>query len=289
MLRRVAAGALETSLIVFCGFMAAFGQSAQPDNAAKEAMGRAHAAYQNNDYALARRESEGALAIRKDWAEPYLLLGKIAWREGKVGDAIKSVKEAIKYQSDYPEAHYVMGKLYFEKRDWKQAEKEANLALSQGSKSADIHVLLGDIALVREQCEPALKFFNLALAQPSLDSKLRNEAAYKIDALKNSIEFQANKENPDWQFPRLIGPIISTPTNNGRRPPEGWARIGGVINSFGFFAPSFIIDASDKDVGEFFWRQAFLRRFTPAKRQGMPLSFWYILDFKTLKFPSGAQ
>src|SRR5215467_10755080 len=167
MLHRIAAGALGTCLFVLCGFIVAFAQAAQPDNAAKEAIGRAQAAYVKRDYALARRELESALAISMDLAEGHLLLGMIAWQEGKVGDAIKSVQEAIKYQPDYPDAHYVMGKLFFEMRNWKRAEEEANLALGQGSTLANLPVLLGDIALARSQYEQAVKFLEQVLAQPS--------------------------------------------------------------------------------------------------------------------------
>src|SRR5262245_47946436 len=98
MLHRVAAYTLGTCLIIFCGFMIVFGQSAQPDAAVIEAIGKAQAAYLKKDYVLAKRELESALAIRKDLAEMHLLLGVIAWEEGKVDDAVKSVKEAIKYQ-----------------------------------------------------------------------------------------------------------------------------------------------------------------------------------------------
>src|SRR5262245_4713566 len=104
MLHRFVAYMLETCLIVFCAFTISSGQSDQPDSAAKEAIAKAQAAYLNKDYALEKRELESVLAVKKDLAEPYLLLGMIAWQEGKVDDAITSVQEAIKYQPNYPDA-----------------------------------------------------------------------------------------------------------------------------------------------------------------------------------------
>jgi hypothetical protein len=58
MLRRVTILKLKTCLLVVCGFMIAFAQSSQTDNAAKETIGRARAAYMKKDFALARKELE---------------------------------------------------------------------------------------------------------------------------------------------------------------------------------------------------------------------------------------
>jgi hypothetical protein len=55
MLRRVPILKLKTCLLVVCGFMIAFGQSSQTDNAAKETIGRARTAYLKKDFALALR------------------------------------------------------------------------------------------------------------------------------------------------------------------------------------------------------------------------------------------
>jgi hypothetical protein len=57
-LRRVRILKLKTCLLVVCGFMIAFAQSSQTDNAAKETIGRARAAYMKKDFALARKELE---------------------------------------------------------------------------------------------------------------------------------------------------------------------------------------------------------------------------------------
>jgi Tfp pilus assembly protein PilF len=278
MLHRVAACGLETCLVVFCGFMVAFGQDAQPDNAAKEAIGRAQAAYLKEDYALAKRELESALAIRKDLAEPHLLLGMIAWQEGKVADAIKSVKEAIKYQPDYPEAHSVMGKLYFEKRDWKRAGEEVNLALTQGLKSARLKILLGDIALAQAQYEPAVKLFEQALAQPSLNSDIANEIRIKIEAVKNFVEIRANKGNPDFEYPKFVGEIRMPRPVPFR---EVKVKLAGILDAQGRFTPFFVVESSDERVTEMYLQYAAQRRLTPAKKKGAPMPIWLTQNFDT--------
>lgn len=103
------------TLIVVC-LIAAYGsaQSAQIDATVKDSLEIARAAYLKKDFDLAKLELKRVQAVNKDLAEPYFLLGMIAWHEGRIGDAIKSVKEAIKYQPSYPEAHYVLGKLHFD-------------------------------------------------------------------------------------------------------------------------------------------------------------------------------
>jgi tetratricopeptide (TPR) repeat protein len=278
MLHRIAAGALGTCLFVLCGFIVAFAQAAQPDNAAKEAIGRAQAAYVKRDYAPARRELESALAIRMDLAEGHLLLGMIAWQEGKVGDAIKSVNEAIKYQPNYPDAHYVMGKLYFEKRDWNRAEEEANLALNQGSKLANLYVLLGDVALARERYEPAVKFFEQALSQPPQDSEVANETRTKIEAVKNQVEFQAKKGNKDFQSPKL-----TTRDQIPRPVPfrQVTIKLAGIITEQGRFKPFFVVYASDQQMAEIYLQYVTGMQFTPAKKNGAPAPIWRLMKYET--------
>lgn len=278
MLHRVVAHTLKTCLIVFCGFMIAFGQSTQPDNAAKEAIGRAKDAYLKKDFALAKQESESALAIRKDLAEPHLLLGMIAWHEGKIGDAIKSVGEAIKYQADYPEAHYVMAKLYFEKRDWNRAEEEANLALSQDGKFADIYGLLGDIALARRQHEQAVKFFEQELTQPPPNSEVANETRIKMEAVKNYIEFQANKGNKGFQYHR-----ISVRGQAPRLVPPRQAAVtfAGIITEQGLFTPILVLYSSDQQMAEMYLKYVTGIRFTPAKKKGAAVPIWLTITFES--------
>ncbi len=277
MSNRVAACALKICLVVFCGFVIAFGQSSQPDNAAKEAIGKAQAAYLKKDFALAKRELERALAIRKDLAEPHLLLGMIAWHEGKIGAAIKLVSESIKYQPNYPEAHYVMGRLYFEKRDWKRAEKEANLALSQNAKFANAYVLLGDIALMREKHEPAVKFFEQALTQPPSNSEVTNETRIKMEAVKNYIEFQANKGNKDFQTPKfpVRGQLQKLVLH-----PQSAVKLAGILNEQGRFTPILVLYASDQQMAELHLKFVTGIQFTPAKKNGTPVPIWKIFDFQ---------
>jgi tetratricopeptide (TPR) repeat protein len=280
MLHRVTAYTLETCLIVFCGFMIASGQAAQPDNAVKEAVGKAQAAYVKKDYALAKRELESALAIRNDLAEAHLLLGMVARQEGKVDDAINSVQEAIKYQPNYPDAHYVMGKLYLEKRKWKRAEEEANLVLSQNAKFRGLHILLGDIALAQSQEEPALNFFEQALAQPSLNSSVANETRIKIEAVKNYIEFRANMKNKDYQRPKFVA---EAQIGTGVKPiphRNGWVILKGVCTEQGRFTSYFVTYATDEQMAEAFLQRMTQNQHTPAKKKGAPVPLWVIVEYK---------
>ncbi|HEU0176875.1 MAG TPA: tetratricopeptide repeat protein [Blastocatellia bacterium] len=278
MLHRVAAYALETCLIVFCGFMIAFGQSAQPNNVAKEAIDKAQAAYLKKDYALARRELESALAIRMDLAEAHLLLGMVAWQEGKVDDAIRSLQEAVKYQPNYPDAHYVMGKLYFEMRNWKRAEEEANLALGQGSKLANLHVLLGDIALARSQFEQAVKFLEQALAQPSLNSDVANETRMKIEAVKNFVEFQANMGNKNFQFPKHTAKAQIPKPVPFR---DVTVRLAGILNNQGRFTSLLVLGSSDRQMTEKYLQFAAQNQYTPATKNGAPVPIWFTVVYQT--------
>lgn len=277
MSHRVASCALKICLTVFCGFVIAFGQSSQNDAAAKEAIGRAQAAYLKKDFALAKRELESALAIKKDLAEPHLLLGMVAWREGKIDAAIKSVREAIKYQPNYPEAHYVMGRLYIEKRDWKHAEEEANLALTQDAKFTNVYALLGDVALAREQYE-AVKFFERALALRPPNGEVTNETRIKMEAIKNYVEFQAYKGNKDFQAPK-VAVMGQIPRPIPFR--QSAVKLAGIVDEHGRFTPVLVLSASDQEMAESYLKHATRIQFTPAKKNGAPVPIWQSAEYRS--------
>ncbi len=278
MLHRAAIQTFKTCLIVFYSFMISFGQETKLDRAATEAIRKAQAAYLKRDFAQAKRELESLLAVKNDLAEPHLLLGMIAWQEGKISDGIKSVRKAVKIQPNYPEAHYVMGRLYIEKRDWKRAEEEANLALSQDAKFARVYLLLGDIALAREQYEPAVKSFEQALAQQPSNNEVVYEARIKMEAVKNYVEFQANKGNKDFQTPKIAvrGQI---PRPIPFRQSE--VKLAGIVDAQGRFTPFLVVSASDQEMAEEYLKYATRIQFTPAKKNGVSVPIWQSMRYES--------
>lgn len=257
-----------------------FGQSTQTDGAAKESLERARAAYLKKDFDSAKRELKRAQAASKELAEPYFLLGMIAWHEGKIGDAIKSVEEAIKYQPNYPEAHYVLGKLHFEKRGWKAAEEAANLAISQGAKFANLFVLLGDVMLMQKKNDEAVKAYEQALTLPPPQSEVTEGLRARLVAVKNTIEFRAHKGDPNYKWPQHI---------KDQRVPRapfgvnGKVEIAGILDENGDFRPMAVVSSvatvgmNDQLINTVL---SYKFKYVPGSKNGAPVSFWLVMTYE---------
>ncbi len=253
------------------------GQSPQATLSSDEHLVKGRAAYLKNDFETAKKELQQALASRKEVAEPQFLLGMIAWHEGKPGDAIKFVSEAIKVQPQYPEAHYVLGKLYFEKRDWKKAEAAAIAASRQGAEFANLQVLLGDALLLQGQRKEALVAYEQALKAPAPNSDVTPELHARIEAVKNLMEIMAHRNDSQYVLPQ---PIKDKNFGQASLSATGLVRIVGVLNENGDYKP-FALASTDAVPGQVdvLLGAALSYKFKPATIKGRPVLFWLILEY----------
>lgn len=265
------------TFFVFLSLGVVRGQTPQLDPATKSSLEKAKAAYLKNDFETAKQELKKVQASKKDLAEPYLLLGMIAWQEAKIGDAIKSLKDAIKYQPEYSEAHYVLGKLYFEKMSWKEAEDEAQLAILQGAKFANLYVLLGDALLLQSKSNKALEAYELAITLPPPNSDVTGDLKERMVAVKNFVEIFSHKDDPNYKRPEhIVDRRVGNPFGV-----SGKVKIAGVLNEKGEFKP-FALISSDATAGQ---RKALIQtalayRFSPATINGKPVLFWLMMAYE---------
>lgn len=272
MLHRLSVNTLKLFLSVTVAWSVAYSQSVQLDAATKESLSKAMIAYQNNDFASARQELQRFLSHKKDLAAPYLLLGMVAWREGKNAEAVKSVKEAIKLQPVYPDAHYVLGKLYFEKENWKDVEVEAKLAVDQGAKYGNAYVLLGDTALMQEKYELALTAYENAVIGPAPNSDVTEELKGRIVGIKNRLEFMVHKEDSNYKLPKF-DPKEREP--DVRLGTSGKVIMAGLLNEKGEFISRLVVSTEGSPVSVLeLKRKAGKFRFTPAMKNGVAVPYW---------------
>lgn len=268
---------LKTVLAVCLGTMMVYGQSAPLDVTVKASLEKANIAYQNRDFETAKRELRSVQAARDDLAEPFLLLGMIAWQEGKAGDAVKLLKNAIKLQPHYPDAHYILGRLFFETMKWKEAENEATLAISQGAKFGNVQVLLGNALLVQGKTKLAVEAYELAAKLPSPNDEVTSEMQERLAAVKNFIDFLAHKSDPNYVWPQRLknqqtGLLLGV---------TGTVKIMGILNEKGEFRP-FVLASADATAGQRdqLIQKALAYRYSPATINGKPVSFWLMLEYQ---------
>lgn len=251
---------------------------AQTDAAADAGLERARAAYLKKDFESATRELKSVQALRKDLAEPYFLIGMIAWNNGKIGDAIKSIKEAIKSQPNYPEAHYVLGKLYFEKQEWKEAETAANFAINQGAKFANLSILLGDALLMQGKYKEAVNAYEQAITQPPPKGDVTEEFRARLVAVKNLIDILSHKGDPNYKLPQFDR------SNGVPRAPfgvNGSVKMAGILDEKGEYRP-FAVISVDTAVGKNLplVQTALEAKFSPAMINNAPVPFWLVTVYE---------
>jgi tetratricopeptide (TPR) repeat protein len=281
------------ALLLICGIFSltalthlpAFCQSAA-NSESNAALIRARQAYNANDLNTAKRELNQVLASNKKLPETYLLLALVAGQEKKNGDAIKHAKEALRLQPEYALANFFLARLYFAEARRDDALLTARLALKQGAEFADAYVLLGDIELSLNRVDPALEAYQKALVQPPPNKSMGAEFKERMEALQNLMEFQANRDEPGYEWPkRLDGydpadmPKFVTLADAGSRPKK--YEFGGILTSEGKLVqvrrlggtgklekPVYNKGYSIKDVSIYI-------KCSPAKKNGVPVPFWF--------------
>src|SRR2546426_3087715 len=171
---------------------------------AQQHVQKAREALQKENYRAAKDEAKRALSLDKETPEAYLLLGMIHRREGKWGDALRYIKEALKHKPDYSDAHYILGLLYFQRSDFARAREEANLVISQGSRFPNVYVLLAQADLANRKYLEALSALEAALrlTPPGLEDAVKLQA--QIEALKGWSESIGLRLDPSYVQPKLL-------------------------------------------------------------------------------------
>src|SRR5205085_9727334 len=114
--------------------------------AVEQILANADSLMQMNQLREAKKEIEKALKLDKKSAEAYLLLSVAYRREGKIDEAIKQARNAVKLRPIYANGHYILAVLLFEISDVKKSEIELNLAFQQGMANSNLYVLKGHLA-----------------------------------------------------------------------------------------------------------------------------------------------
>ncbi len=104
------------------------------------------------------------MEIHPTYADAYYRLGIIHLGRGKIGDAIRSLQEAVRFNPDYTEARIKLGICQAISGDYDNAEKNFRFILDKRPSFADVHYYLGMVYAARKEISLAVECLEKAIA-----------------------------------------------------------------------------------------------------------------------------
>lgn len=275
-----AAGVLALSLF---SQAVTLGRSAMLDKplqeTAQQHVQKAWEALRKENYRKAKDEAKRALSLDKETPEAYLLLGMIHRREGKWGDALRYIKEALKHKPDYSDAHYILGLLYFQKNDFARAREEANYVISQGSHLPNIYVLLAQADLASRKYPDALSAFEAALRLTPASHEDAAKLQAQIEALKGWIESTARRLDPSYVQPKLLNSPQPEYTDEARAAKiQGTVRLAVLVSETGKVASTLVFLGLGFGLDEQALKAVRKLKFKSATKDGASVPLWVMVE-----------
>lgn len=237
----------------------------------------ANSLLQKNRLKEAKKEIEKALKIDKKSAEAYLLLSVAYRQEGKMDEAIKHARNAVKLRPNYPNGHYILAVLLFETRDVKRSETELNMALQQGMASFNLYILQGHLALYQENYPLALDAF--VKASHSQTPENTDNVSEKIALLKSMVEFEQQKKDSSYILPKPLNrprPDYTEEARNKRV--MGTVKVRVFVDAQGDVQECIVIQRLDRGLDAEAVKALRKMKFSPAQKDNNPVPCWITLD-----------
>jgi Tfp pilus assembly protein PilF len=89
---------------------------------------------EKGDYALAGKEYEKAIKKNRDWVIPYLNLGHLYYRQDKLDQAERALREGLRVKGDHPDLLNNLAWVLMEKGQLKEAKTLIDKALAIENK-----------------------------------------------------------------------------------------------------------------------------------------------------------
>ncbi|MDQ7073780.1 MAG: tetratricopeptide repeat protein [Gammaproteobacteria bacterium] len=143
-----------------------------------------------------------AKRLLPDSVEVLHLLAEITHEQGKSGEAIRYLKQAIKRQPANEIVQVALAELYIENNLYEKAEPLLQKALLLAAKKAPIYLLMANMFSQRRLFERAIAALDKAVAiAPTAENRLLLESAYANK--KQSMQFKSNAPQVVFEDLRL--------------------------------------------------------------------------------------
>jgi len=89
---------------------------------------------EKGDFALAGKEYEKAIKKNRDWVIPYLNLGHLYYRQDKLDQAERALREGLRVKGDHPDLLNNLAWVLMEKGQYEQATALIDKAITKEDK-----------------------------------------------------------------------------------------------------------------------------------------------------------
>jgi tetratricopeptide (TPR) repeat protein len=114
---------------------------------------------------------QAAIKRKPDYAEAHNNLGVAYQKKGRLDDAVQEIQTALKYKPDYAEAHNTLGQVYYDQGRFDDAFKEYQTALKYKPNYAEAHNNLGVLYQRQGRLDDAIKEIQMALMDKPEDAE----------------------------------------------------------------------------------------------------------------------
>jgi len=242
---------------------------------------KARELFQSKKYGAASSEAKRAIKIKKELAPAYVLLGMIHHREGKTAEALRDVKESLKYDPNSVDAHYLYGILKFEERKFSEAHDEAVFVISHGGRFPNAYTFLAQTHMATNRYFEALNAFEEALRLTPATDDNAARLSEQLQALKGWIETTEMRRDPSYVKPKLLNLPMPSYTEQARSAKiQGSVQAGVLVNEEGRVISVIIFLPLGFGLDEEAVKAARRLRFTPAMKNGQPARFWQRIEIE---------
>lgn len=266
---------------------------ASQSGTAEQHIRNAKQALRNGEYNAAKDEAKRALKLEKRWPEAHLVLAEVGRAQGKHDDAVKAVKQAIKYRPDYLDAHYLHALLQIEWGEEKQAQGTlvvVGVLLGHSPKDAQVSLLKGRLELLT--CLPAgrsrpdsakvrsaIEAYDEALQLAGATDDWAPIVRERVKALRNYVGGTTRRNGSKLVRPSLLYREAPSYSEEDRRKKvTGTVKISVFINEKGEVADVLIHRGLPHGLSRQAVKAALKLRFSPARLDGKPQPYWLIAD-----------
>jgi TonB family protein len=163
------------------------------------------AQFRNNNFKEARKAFERAVKIRPDFASPHIGLAYVLQRTGKFNDAVRKAQQALTLDPRNPEAYYVIGAVRLSERKFTEVLNQAEMALKVSPDYAP--ALLQKMQAFIGLCDQRIsdpKLFRKTGDSPLKDAKELRAARYQYfkqaaESLEAYLKLRPAADTPHWR------------------------------------------------------------------------------------------
>ena len=244
---------------------------------------RVKKAIQNDEWGRAQSGIKHALNLKPESPEANFIAAKVYWHVGPPSQAIDFLLKALKVQPNFPEAHFLLARYLKDQNKLDEARDEVTIAINQGVPLFSAYCLLSEICIAKSDFAAATSSLESAI-RLSTDTQIEEPSALReklaqtrelLEKLRQFSEIDAGQNGQDVTRPQLLKPAQPRYTEEARALKiQGAVSMFLLISATGNVESVMVLRSLGHGLDERATDAARNVKFSPATRNGLPISYW---------------